>query len=579
MSPVAERRRDAGFSMVEVVVAIGLLGVLVLATLPGVVGGIRATELARRTTQAKAIVLGETEMLRNLPFFVARNAGPFIDVLDRYYPSLSPAATPSCGTTGALVAPAAGTSGYVADGAARCPWEPDGPMYRRVRVGTAAGGQAGFVVVTNTQFLTDTTPTARVAPPPGWTTQEVGKDQPPARQVGVTVTVFPQRGTVRRPTQSYTQISRQQQAIVRVRAVLDVAALQLGTSVGTPDGPVPLSASAGLVKATGTTSYASSVDAVLSSVAAGLGTGLQGRGATVSRSAPPTATATGADLSDGALDSTDCALVCWGGTRTSALSVSAQHGLPVAGSPGTPLEAALKDPSDGGRALRFGAGSGAAYRPGLLLDASLARMKEQPVPLGTGSECTVGASGTSVRAAGTGWVRTTGSTETPALAVDVCGTARTAPVAVLPTTFASFGVLRVRLARAVARCRVTGGAHTPSVLYDYEALVEVWDGANAYRPLATITRGGAAQLTPQLLADTQLPDGRGPLSRYVQSWSSLTDAGVRTATGAGTASVRIPGVVTILTQPTRESAPGVADPASTMSLNLGAVSCAAEDRR
>lgn len=565
--------------MVEVVVAIGILGVLVLATLPSVVGGIQATELARRTTQAKAIVLGETERLRNLPYYVARNAGPFVDVLDRYYTSLSPAAAPTCGTAGALVAPEVGTSGFVAAGAARCGWEPSGAMYRQVRIGTAAGGQRGFVVVTNTQFLTDATPPAPVAPPAGWTTQEVGKDQPPARQVGVTVTVFPQTGTVRQPTQSYTQVSRQQQAVTRVRATLDVAALQLGTSVGPADAPVPLTTSVGLVKVTGATSYASTVDAVLSALAAGLGSGLQGRGATVSRSAPPTGSGTSQDLSDGALDTTDCALVCWGGTRTSALPVSAQGGLPNAGSPGAPLTAVLKDPSDGGRALRFGAGDGAAYDPELLLDGSLVRMKELPVGVATGADCTVEASGTNVRAAGTGWVRTTGTTDTPATSVEVCGTARTAPVAVAPTSFAPLGVLRVRLDRAVARCRVTGTGHVPSATFDYAARVEVWDGGTTYRPLVTVTKGGTAQLTPQLLADTVLPESRGPLSRYVQSWSSLTDAGVRATTGAGTASVRVPGVVTLLTQPTRVDAAGLPDPASTMSLNLGAVSCAAEDRR
>lgn len=603
MSSSVERadREDAGFSLVEVVVAVGIVAVLVVATLPALLGGMKAGDAARRLTQAKSIALGEMERMRNLPFWVARNAGEFIDVLDRYYTDRTPpSAPPACGSVDAWIAPAAGARGYVANDAPRCAWEPPGAFFRSVRTGSTATGDDGFVVVVDLQFLTDTSPPVPVDPPADWTTQTVNRDRPPAQQVGATVTVFPAERTVRTPVQTHTQISRHEQAVTRIRASVDAAALQVGTSVSTAGEETPLTVSAGVLTLGSSTTYASSVDAVLSGVSAGLGTGQQARGATRSASAPPAVTATAVDLSSGGLDDGTCHLVCWGGTRVSEMPVSAAGGLPNAGSPGAPLTAMLKEPSSGGQALTVAAGASAAYRPNLSLVAPVVRARSGTVGTATTTACQALSSGTPARVAATGWLRATSPTDagSPSL-VEACGTARLGVMAVLPTSFAPHGIIRLRLERVSASCRVSGSAHAATSTVDYLASVWRWvpdsdsrdDPVSDYQLVATISPSTASDVLAGVpLATTPVP-GHGVLGDWIAAWSNLAPGGVRRETAAGSVAVTVPGVVTVLTQPLRHrvDAAGalvrdgagdpLVEPASTLSLTLGAVSCRAEDAR
>ena len=49
--------------------------------------------------------------------------------------------------------------------------------------------------------------------------------------------------------------------------------------------------------------------------------------------------------------------------------------------------------------------------------------------------------------------------------------------------------------------------------------------------------------------------------------------------GRFTARLKVPGVVRIVTEPVRQTSTGTADPASAISVTLGALDCVAEDRR
>lgn len=604
MSRPADRRRassraDGGFTLVEVMVALGLLGVLVVAVLPQLVVGIRGNDLARSNTQAKGLAQAELERMRNLPFHVAPEAGDYIDVLDRYYRDLSPPTGPvSCGRSERWTVPATSWTGYVPATAARCGWEPTGPLYRHVR--TAATGLSnpdltGYVVVTDTRFLTNTTPATVVEPPPLYSSQVTGRATPPASQVAVTVTVFATRSTSHSSVTSSTQIGRQDVVQARMNSSVEVTAVEIGT--GTVD-QLPLTLSAGLVDLAASLTSSSEARAVLTSALTGLGTGQQAGGATTSVQAPPDTMSPAGSEGAGQLDASGCALVCWGPTGHSSVTVAALDALPHVGSPATPATASVTDSSRD--ALVLSGGTGAAYRPSLGLNLPLVRVDNGAgVSPGVSASCTPSGDGGSHRATAGGWLRTTSQTDPTPTLVEACGTARTAAMSVLPTGFAPDGVLRVRLESAWVRCAVSGGAHAASSTYNYRAVVERWS-PDGYVVVATVTPGSTdlADLDPRTVP---LGPGRD-LGDYVASWSSLTTARVSRVVVAGAATLDLPGVVSILTQPVRsptttsesvaftDGQPAalpldpkaeveLADPTSAVSLTLGSLACNAEDAR
>ena len=98
-------RQDAegGFSLIEILVAITLLGLLGAAIVPMLITGLRASVIAKLDTGAKNLSQQRFELMRNLPFRIAYDPAisTGVDMLDTYYPNLTP---PSGGFT---------TPGYV----------------------------------------------------------------------------------------------------------------------------------------------------------------------------------------------------------------------------------------------------------------------------------------------------------------------------------------------------------------------------------------------------------------------------------------------------------------------------------
>ena len=558
-----------------------------MALLPQLIVGIRSTDLAKQVTQAKGVAQGQLDRMRNLPYHVARDAGPYRDVLDYYFKDKSaPAGPVVCGSAGAYAVPQSTWTGYVAAGvgSVRCGYEPaSGAMYRSVRQ------VQGFTVVVSTQFLKGDTALNVVDPPTGYDTQVTGKDAPPTQQIGVSVTVlYSQRSTLK-PVTTYTQITYQPSATSRLNVNADATAVQVGSST-VANGAVSLAA--GLLSLQGELTYASNAGAVLAGTSAGLATGSQASGAARTLAAPPTAagatvTATAGDLSSG------CVLVCWGGTQLDVAALSADSGLPNIGTVSSPMQAlltsrTLTDTTSNG--FSFNNGATSTYRTELALAAPLVRLESaaSPVASGVAANCQAGSSGASSYVTASGFVRSTAldAAASPAT-VEACARTRASTISVFPTSFAPQGVLQVDLEYSYARCLLTGIAHTATVSSDYRVRVRYHEAGGGYHEVADIRPSLSADpLTPALVPMNTPVGGGHTLGDYVASWSALLDNQVsRTSVDGvdGMAALRIPGVFSITTQPARTGTdllgPNNVDLSSAVSLTVGAVGCSAEDSR
>ncbi|PVG81540.1 hypothetical protein DDE18_16135 [Nocardioides gansuensis] len=569
MSRSADPRapRDAGFTLLEVIVALGITTVVMVAMLPQLVAGIRSTGTANAVTLSKGVAQAELELMRNLPFHVAPSAGAHVDVLDRYYPDLAPpTSAPACAAPAS--ASAASWTGYVAAGSsARCSFEPaSGAFYRTVR--SVDSERGSLVVVIATQFLSAAVPPAAVTPRAGYDTGTDGRHLPASSQIGVTATVVHRDQGKVRPVTTYTQIADQPRAPRRILAEATATALHVGSV--TADGRA-LSLSAGLVNVAGTVSTVSTVTGNATAVTGGLGTGEQEDGASRTVQSPPTQAIAPTSAPAGGLPGFGCSYACWGPSQLGAASVSAEGGLPRAGSSGAPIQAGVTDASTNS-GVQFGTATTATdYRPGLGLTGPLVRLDEAAVPYPSQlAGCAVTPTGVLTAS---GYLQS--ADDATARNVESCAVTRSAPIVLLPTEFAPQGVIRVRLEQASARC--TASAASGTATHDFRAVVEVWNGSE----YVVVAEPVAGQTTDPLAAVPMTTDvgGGHTLTDYLAAWSSATSGTVRSEQAAGRAEVSVPGVVTIATQPVRSGAADGLDPASAVALTIGAVSCSTEDAR
>lgn len=582
---------QAGFTLVEVMVALGVVTLVLLALVPQLVVGIRSTGLSREVTNTKGIAQGQIERMHNLPFHVAREAGQFVDVLDRYYPSASaPQAAPTCtGANGNATPPAVAATGFVTGTGARCSYEPSaGSAFYRVVEQRTHPTMGNHTIVVDTQFLSDSTPPVAVTPDTTYNSQTTGKDNPPSNQIGVTVTVFSHRFPTRQPVTLYTQIASQPPTFTRLRARSGVRVLEIGSATvddtTTPPTSVPLTVSSGVVNIAGSVSTASKISLNRGSVTAA---GASGSGPTVDAprrsavdSAPPTVTLTPERVAGAGALAEGCALACWGASQLNSVLVSADVGLPTVGSSSSPARAEITDGTNSG--LTFGnAVDPLDYDETLNFAGTPANLMRLDTTAGRSvqsvSSCTTLGS---AQIAGAGFVTSTTSS------IASCATASATVVELFPTDVlngAPDGVVRLELVAASASCRVEGATHAPTTAYDYQLMVRYWekppDAPGSYRTVGPITKATATDLLAAV--DLTTPVGGGKqLGDYIASWSSVTPDRVKAVAAANVAEVSIPGVVTISTEPTRPD-PEITDGStpSMLSLTMGALSCYAEDRR
>jgi hypothetical protein len=246
-----------------------IFSVVAVAALPLVLVGIKAASRAEVQTLAKDLSQLRIERIRNLPYQVDRQNGPFVDLLDRYYTDATGAVTSSVdepGCSGQYVANAAGPVGA-----------PTGPAYRVTC--TSLPEAAGFSQKVYLQFLTSTM--TAVTPPSTYSSQVTGKDSAPSGLVGVTVltdwALSGQTGSLR----TYTEIAdaRSDKSLIATQA--QAVALRVSSNFVDTVNAVPqnrnLVAQAGVVKADGSLTSGS----VASVQAAGVSLDHVGAGNTV----------------------------------------------------------------------------------------------------------------------------------------------------------------------------------------------------------------------------------------------------------------------------------------------------------
>ncbi len=167
----------AGFTLIEIIVAIALIALAAAAAVPLLIVGMQAAATSRLNTQAKNLSQQRFESMRDLQFHVDRQNGPFVDLLDIYYTNRS--------TTTATRTRAGETEvGQWVSGGAAAP-APTGAFYK-VDIG-ALPGHTNFSQTVYTQFLDATGAALPASVFPNYDSQTQGKDQPPSLMVGVTV--------------------------------------------------------------------------------------------------------------------------------------------------------------------------------------------------------------------------------------------------------------------------------------------------------------------------------------------------------------------------------------------------------
>jgi prepilin-type N-terminal cleavage/methylation domain-containing protein len=580
----------AGFSLLEVVVAIAILGVAMAGIGPQMLTSIRASGTAKLVSQAKGVLQGQLDAMRTLPFRVTPTAGDHRDMLDTYYRDLvAPTAAPNCGTAAAYNAPLASWSGYVpANSVARCSYEPAAvPMYRRVIPPGSGDVPAGFAVVLDTTFVSAGTAPVVLTPMAGFNTQTAGKDRPPSSQVGVTATVLYKDHARWKPVTVYTQIASRTPSETRIKLEARGTAVDIGTTLSTGESVTMTGGSLDLNGSLSTTSQAR-----VNLEAIGGATSGSGRvsGAAISKEAPYT-NLLNLNVSTGDLGS-GCSQTCWGASLIPPFVLAADNGLPragVSGLPGllNPVQTLLPDnvTRDG---FQFRAET--PTLPGL--SSTLVSMDAVPsVPsvltnlVGGLYNCAFSITGPTSHLTGSGYINSTDETAASnPLSAEACGGAHTDVIRVLPTALAPDGLIRIT-ARSAAKCTVTGVAHTASTNVSYRAEVEYWKWTPGVEVLGVEIVPGHGQyvsagvITPTTSTDplaavplTTMVSNDKTLGDYFQSLTGLMASQVTVSAANHVAQVTIPALVTIQTQP-------VAGSGSAVSVAVGASSCYAEDNR
>jgi type II secretory pathway pseudopilin PulG len=566
------RKGDDGITMVEIIVALGILMVVSAALAQMLVGAAQATNRAKLYTQAKNLVQQQAEAMRNLIYHVdsgSLGSSPTtkLDLLDNYYPNTTAAAGAAPVT--ALTAQAGWVS---AANTARFSGEPTTGSFYRVLNSTTLDHKT-YRVVVDTQFLTAGDNPSPVNPPAGYNYSDTsGLDSAPATVVGVTMTAAWTAYGKTKSHQSYTRIDQSAPAHPTVLAQARAALLHVQSNI---DSDTTVEADIASVDANGTTATGTTaaVNALGGSASATPGTSITG--ATASASSPPSTTVASASDANGSDLSSGCAYVCFGRTAVTGGPSSVSGGLPSVGSlatGGAPITSALLGQGQSGRpAFQFR--NNATDVSGLGLDTTAAMVSA----VGISGQAQAGSSGGLFATSGTSHYTDAQAAACFSGVPCVSSATPLTVIQLLPTSFAPSGIVQIVLSYASLECQTTGT--TATVTPSYSATVSYWNGSS-YVAFGTIVPGNSTDPLPTAAQMATLSVGtlggvQKHLSDYIASWGSAPfNQHINTGADGNTAIASIDGIVSLVTQPTRAG-----DATSEIGVKVGALSCYAEDDR
>lgn len=567
-------REEAGFTLIEITVAIALVALAAAGTVPLLIVGMRAATASRLNTQAKNLAQQRFESMRDLQFHVDRQNGPFVDLLDIYYTNLSTTPTTHSRANETEV-------GKWVSGGAAAP-APSGPFYQ-VSV-SALPGFPNFSQTIYTQFLTATGGVVPASSPSfsGYDSQTEGHDQPPTSLVGVTVVTAWNDHGLSHSYASYTRISDSRGLVSSLSSEGSGEFMRV-SSTGSAGNSLTVDLATSVVSGNQSTGSTSSADvrAVQATDAAGAGyLGASG----VSTSPTGTGSVNTPVSAFTAQNGGDCGWVGAGSTQVSDVSSSTASGLPQVPSdidagvpPAHQVAAQLTSGGNGQCGIFNFSNQSTSYAANLMLsnDLPLVRIKSDPSH--------------SLVVSGSAWANASLLTSVPHTVTSGASASSTQQVQLFPG--ASFvgdggGVVDVLLSQASITCSsaVSNGSLTQSSTGSWTVTVDYWKatdllGHGQRVTLPTYTWSSAtgtgsadplAAISPASIVVYQSDLTTLHLSDFIASWGTARSIVENAASGVH----QLAGVVAITTQPVRSG-----DILSALGVQLGNLSCVADDER
>jgi prepilin-type N-terminal cleavage/methylation domain-containing protein len=580
-----ERRRmrgDEGFSLVEIMAALLVLGLAAAAIIPVLIIGTKAGHFAKLNTQAKNLTQERFERMRDLQFHVEKQNGDFVDLLDQYYTNRSTTAVTRTYGSETL-------SGVWVNSGTPLPGEPAVPFYR-VTI-DAIDGYPEFSQTVTTQFLQVSGTAVPASLFPNYDSQVEANDGPPSLIVGVTVvTNWTQAGSSK-SYRAYTRIADSRGSVSTLTSQGKGALLKV--SSGAPDLRA-LSAEVGLANADGSQTTGSIATASGTAGTAKDSTDGTFEVANGVATSPVTTSSNTGPLSRDQVGDGACGWASFGASEVTNVSASITNGVPqvpsnvdTATPPANQVTAGLYANGSNTCGL-FGFNNYAVGGQSSGYDPALGLVDSDPLVY-------MSSTGGSTRlATGSAWVNATDSVvSNPHTVTSGAGASSTRQIEIFPGLWfvnggTSRGLVNVTLNSATIRCTTSvtvGSAAVQSVAAAYNVTVEYWRATNTSGGgqwvSNTYTWSGAASADPLASLDPATIEvynnsATGQvlhLSDYISSWSLTRTLRL----GATNGVYSLDNVFALATVPVRSA--GVPDPTSSVGVEIGSLSCAADDTR
>ena len=580
------RRDDGGFTLVEVLVALGLLAVVMTASLPAFLAMLRSSVATRLQTQGKNLAQERLEQMKDLRFHVDRQNGPFLDLLDIYYTNATAA-----GPTTTLSVGLTSLSGQYVSTAAASGGEPAAPFYR-VRAASIAG-YAGFSQTVDTQFIApDGSAVPKTRFEGSYDSQTAGVDAAPAGAVAITIITKWNEGTTARSLRTYTRITDGRPAAPLIQTQARAVAVDI-TSTGADGATLELQG--GLSSADGAQSSGSSVSgfatgALATRTGSAAVSGLANKFALPTQ--PLTSSNSGSPVSAGA----GCSWYSWGSNGVSNGGGDVSTGLPK--SPANVDAAATPNSMSGFISSNGGGSCGQLSYDNLAgAPAGIPRVVSNVDPLGfeMGAAPYVKAldvtSGSVQAILGSTYVSSNDLTSTPQKSISGASAKALQPVTLFPNNAESLGqgLVSMRLLSASVDCTsatTSGSLGTAVGQYSFQL---GWWGRGSLDPLPRwhtaiwnydSSINGAPVLTPGSdvwdPANTSLANSKKLSELIVAPASPAVPASLTTGATTGLRGFS-DGIFSVTTASTltNEAAPTY----SQIKVQIGQLTCVADDQR